>query len=239
MTVFILKIIAYFFMFVDHIKFAFPSTYNDFTLYFGRIAFPIFVFCTVEGYKHTKDFTKYAIRLLIFAILSQIPFSLFNSLPTLNQPDHLNVIFTLAIGVIALKCWDEIPNNFFKILSVVLLGAFAEYLKTDYGFWGVFFIFIIYIGDTSKINLALSYLSAVLIKYAVRLIYWEEIKNIKLDYAYTFKMCACTLIPIIFILLYNGKSGTKKLNKFFYYIYPIHLLLFWLFSPYTFNLLNL
>lgn len=239
MTIFALKLIAYFFMIVDHVKYAFPSLNNDFTLYFGRIAFPLFVFFAVEGYKHTKNYWKYVGRLIIFAIITQIPFSLFNSLPTLNQPENLNVLFTLTLGIVSIKVWDDAPNYFVKIISFIILASFAEYFKTDYGFWGVFLILLVYLCSDTKIHILLGYAFGILLKYAIRIIYWEEIKHLKLNYDYISRMCICSLVPAIIIMLYNGKSGTKKLNKLFYWIYPVHLLLFWLLSPYTFNLLGL
>ena len=76
MTSFTLKIIALITMFIDHSGYVFAGNFS-FCNFIGRIAFPIFAFQISEGYKHTKNLKKYFLRLGIFALISQIPFSLF------------------------------------------------------------------------------------------------------------------------------------------------------------------
>ena len=88
MSSFVIKIIAIISMIFDHASDAIIGHFSFFNL-IGRIAFPLFCFQLVNGFKHTKNIYKYMLRLIIFGIISQIPFSIFiyfysGSFTTLN-----------------------------------------------------------------------------------------------------------------------------------------------------------
>lgn len=78
---------------------------NDWLTCIGRISFPIFAFLIVEGYFHTQNLKKYVCRLLLFAILSEIPFNLAMG-SRVFYPIHQNVLwsFLISLGFIH---WNE------------------------------------------------------------------------------------------------------------------------------------
>lgn len=232
MSIFLLKIVAVFFMVVDHIKYAFPFCVNQLTLYFGRIAFPLFCFAIVQGYIHTHDLKKYLTRLIIAGFVSEIPYLLFNSLPTI-QLINLNIMWTLALGIIALMMYDYFKKGLTGIISVLAIGIVANISKVDYGFFGVLLIFSFYIFKDNKFKTLIASSLVVSGKYLFRFLI------LKFEFSdFLIKNWICTLIPLFIVLLYNGKKG-PSLKWFFYIFYPIHFIILWLLSPYTFNLLNI
>jgi len=141
MSTFTLKIIAFVTMFIDHFAVVLfrtsglvRMTKDLQTVYLvlrgiGRLAFPIFGFLIVEGVLHTKSRWRYALRLLIFALISEIPFNValfgvktfrevlsaqpavlfsftkegFQSWVHLFSGTHQNVDFTLLFGLIVVS----------------------------------------------------------------------------------------------------------------------------------------
>lgn len=226
MSIFTLKLIAVFFMIVDHVKYALPSCNNQFTLYFGRIAFPIFAFCAVQGYLHTHDLQKYFKRLIIAGIISEPTYLMFNSLPTLQRMD-LNIMFVLILGLIAIRAYEFYGKNLAGFVAVIITAIISEASYVDYGAFGVLLIFSFYIFHDSKIKTLLASTAVVCGKYLYRILI------IGVGFTeYPIKNWICTLIPLLIVLLYNGKKG-PGMKWFFYIFYPVHFLILWLISPYT------
>lgn len=210
---FTLKIIAIIFMLCDHFGDAILKPFSFFNV-LGRIAFPIFAFQLTEGYIHTKNLKKYFKRLIIFAIISQIPFMLFSS--TFTSRFSLNIFFTLFIGLFAIYIYDKSHNKFLGILVTIFLCALAQLIKTDYGALGVCIIMIFYIFKDKKIWMCLLYLLSCLLKYLPYLLAYN------FHYIYMLLLLG-TASSIFFIILYNGKQG-KKVKYLLYAFYPLHML---------------
>ncbi len=230
MTSFVLKIIAMVTMLIDHIGHAYFKRINWMNL-IGRIAFPIFAFQISEGYVHTKNLKRYFLRLFLFALISQIPFMLFDS--THTNAIKLNVFFTLFIGLLAIFIYDKFIHTKFKItqnervtyivkqvigiLIVILLGIVSQTCLFDYGFFGVAIIFLFYLFKNNKLAMAISYITACILKYSIQIIlYGYNVWYVLLG--------IFTAFPIVFICLYNRKQG-KKVKYLLYFFYPVHLLI--------------
>ena len=116
----------------------------------GRVAFPIFAFMAVEGYFHTHDLKKYTLRLLLFALLSEIPFDLMYG-GTWFYPVHQNVIWTLLLGILGVHLMETVrkkQKTWMYLLVSALVVAAGAVLGTlgmvDYYGTGVLTVFIFY-----------------------------------------------------------------------------------------------
>lgn len=228
MNAFVLKIIACFTMFIDHVGYIVFDGHSSWFNYVGRLAFPIFAFQISEGYIYTHDVKKYLLRLILFAFISQIPFLLFHSI--INNEPGLNVIFTLFLGLIAIIIYDKY-NKFVGVFSAIIFGIIAHFLNSDYSFYGVGITFLFYVFNKNKCLLAISFIIATLMQYSyLILVYYnygfEFLKNVFIIYLPYF---ICTIFSIIIILCYNKKKGPST-KYFFYLFYPLHMILVYILS---------
>lgn len=201
-----LKIIAVISMIIDHVgAVLFPQVLI--LRMIGRLAFPIFCFCLVEGFRHTSDFKRYLRLMLSFAFISEVPFDM-AFYGTFPSNGHQNIFFTLSTGLIVIYFFEKY-RKIKTYLGATALGLgvlAAEFLNFDYGYMGILMILGFYalgiIEDRNK---------KAIIVLCIALI------NFTGFYVQAFAVLA--LIPIYF---YNGKRGIN-LKYVFYLVYPIHL----------------
>lgn len=226
----VLHILAMVFMLCDHLWGTIVPG-NDWLTCIGRLAFPIFAFLLVEGYFHTKDLKKYALRLLLFALLSEIPFNLAMG-SRLFYPIHQNVLwsFLISLGLIHLnerakqtgKLWLRILTGCGTILLACLLGLLT---MVDYHHAGILTVLVFYFFRGRKWwqflgqLLGLWYLNVeVLSGFTYEFHLWETtVSLVRQGFA---------LLALVPIWLYRGKQGhhSKVFQYICYGFYPVHLL---------------
>ena len=232
MTAFVLKIIALICMIIDHTAYVFPMYFPEYFRVIGRLAFPLYVFLIAEGCRHTRSMKKYLFRLALFALISEIPFDLaFNQnffLPIdINFINDTNIFYTLFLGVLcvyALQIFKEKIPKFALALSVPVTAAamfLAYLLETDYGAFGVAFIFLMYITPRKIPQLIVM---AVCCCYEV-LPFLDFAKYYGYIHPMTFPMLGALLFTVPLAAFYYGRRG-PGMKWLFYIFYPAHLLIF-------------
>jgi len=218
-----LKLVAILSMVADHCAFFFlqhdTQTYEVMRC-FGRIAFPVFAFLIAEGFHYTHSRRRYLVTLLVFAFVSEIPWLLLN-----GYCSGHNVMFTLAVGVIALEVFDKLINR--KLLAITLitiLSLIAERYNFDYGWRGVWMIVVFYMFQlrANPIKDRKSYNFTPL---------FPLYPFFQVLFAFPLMMHYGTvgaLLASATILLYNDERGFIKGKAAKYAFYPAHLFVIWL-----------
>ena len=171
----------------------------------GRVAFPIFLFLLVQGFIHTHDRRKYALRLFLFACLSELPFNQAVD-RTLFSFTHQNVFWTLFAGFLMMwllekiQC-SELPRWAALLADLLVVAAtclIVTVCRTDYSYHGILSLLLLYLFRYNK-GMALP------------------------TGAFSFAWEPAAILAFLPIALYNGEKGRAP-KYFFYAFYPIHLL---------------
>ena len=204
-----LKYIAFLSMLIDHTNKAliYPNlnggrlnTVSNIFDIIGRIAFPIFAFLLVEGFFKTRSRTKYLATLLVFGVISEVPFDLFTT-KQFFEPNWNNIMFTLALMLVTIwmidvlkKKMEKFPKILWFLLSFVILALMcliAAILSLDYDCHDIF--------------------------------HGRELIAIPFNFLSMYKE-PWALLGFGLVLTYNGERG--KQNKLINYLfYPVHLLI--------------
>ncbi len=223
----VLRLTAMAFMLLDHTRVIAPEG-NAWMNYVGRLAFPIFAFQISEGFIHTSDFKKYLLRLLGFAVISEIPFNVFCSSQWLF-PQYQNVLFTFALSLIALWLVDRakkeptLPKTAGADIGVAVIVFLAELLKVDYGGAGIVIVVAFYLfrGFPFAFLLQLATMFTVFVFFYPGRTVFFKIQ----DFIFSIPVQSFSLFSLLPIWLYNGKKGRAGvlLKYASYGFYPIHI----------------
>ena len=201
-------------MLIDHVNKAliYPNLNGGILLHIsdlfdilGRIAFPLFAFFIVEGYFKTRNRKKYLLNLLLFGVISEVPFDMFTS-ATFFNPRFNNVMFSLALCLITIGIIDvlktKMPHILWYFISLIIIAVMclvAMFLAVDYDYHAIIIVYLLYVlYNKPVLSVILGYLSIIKELWA--------------------------FLGFGFILMYNGERGkqSKILN---YCFYPVHLLI--------------
>lgn len=205
-------------MIIDHAGLAlFPSV--GLFRCVGRVAFPLYCFLLVQGFMHTRSVRRYGRRLLLFALLSEVPFDLL-IFGRLSSPMEQNVLFSLLFGLMALYACRALSTRPMQAWIVcITLATSAMALRLSFGWLSVALCLSFYYTRESRLHTALV-AGGVLLLYTSSLF----LSGVTLSWVLTSLCAPLSLVPI---LLYSGKPGPRVpwLSFLFYAAYPAHLLL--------------
>lgn len=187
----------------------------------GRLSFTLYCFLLVEGFHHTSSKRKYLQRLLLFALISEIPYDLAVS-GHIFDPSQTNVFLTLALGFTMMSLihtyMEKSPISRIKrpiiyaiseqtvsILICCIFMFLASILNTDYGYMGIFAIYILFKLPSKPVIATL-------------------LATLGLSINVANPVQVASLLSTIPIYLYNGQKGNVRNRYFFYVFYPAHLL---------------
>ena len=225
-----LRVLAMLTMLLDHM-WATVIPGNFWMTCVGRLAFPIFAFQIAEGFFHTSDRRGYVRRLLITALIAEIPFDLVQG-GTVLYPFHQNTIFTLLLGLWAVSIIDTAradptPRKWLqcsgKLLGIWLLALIG---MVDYGWKGVATVVVFYLFRNFR-GAHLCQLAAMIVLHSLLM---EGQVFPLFGGAYSLPVQSIAILALIPIWLYNGKRGFggKAFQYAAYGFYPLHLIVLYL-----------
>ena len=202
----------------------------------GRIAFPIFAFQIVMGYRKTHDLKKYILRLLLFAVISEIPYKWMLWLGSKDIQltfSYWNVYWTFILGLIVLQLLkkDKI-KAIYKALIILAICVLFSIVYVDYSIYGIglmiayYYLFPFKDVETKDRREKGIYLTVILACLAMIFIAFINIRSnafapIDILANYGIFTFAGSVIPF----LSNGKKGlsNKAIKWMFYIYYPLHI----------------
>jgi len=235
----LLKLIAITTMLIDHLGArVFPGIIE--LRYIGRLAFPIFAYCIAVGCVYTRSIGKYALRIIIMAILVQPLYALamrdFKTIDYLFDnyrfgyglfsyfyfdAGNVNIFFSLVMGI--LMIWSIKEKNVIAAVTVAL-SIFLIQTRLDYGWQGIVMMLLFYIFIEVPV--------AAIASVTVLMIYMGSpgfFTRWNFQY-YTPQIYALAALPFICWRMNTG----IKINKYvFYAFYPAHMLLIYLILTYN------
>ena len=213
-----MKTLAVLCMLMDHIGFLFFPEEIIWRI-IGRLAMPIFAFSMARGARYTRSMNRYMKKILLFALISQIPFWWMEKLAygTSFLSLHFNIGFTflVALGIIALLQEGEHENKLLgigKIVMIVMLLVSADLLHLDYGSYGVLVVLLCYKVGGDKQSSWILWVGYTMLTY---------LSYLSSSSMFLLQEIGVLAFAIIFVL---QDVSEKRIGRFFYIFYPAHMI---------------
>jgi len=190
------------------------------------IAPPVMFFFVADGFRYTRSRKKYAVRLFIFACITQIPFTIMWG-PIVGWWGA-NVMFTLFFSLLVLCVWESSLKLWQRIALIVLLNIVPVALMSEWMIFGPMTVLGLHIFRDRPKTRAIWYAAVWAVYLGISSVpsLITDFKPIRLEVTlvHTFDFAAAYLLMTVF---YNGKKGRyPTFSKWFFYIfYPAHIVL--------------
>ncbi|MCL2007299.1 MAG: conjugal transfer protein TraX [Treponema sp.] len=199
------------------------------------ITFPIMAFFVTEGFRRTSNIKRYMLRLLVFGLIAQLPYTLAMGIYTLN------IIFSILVGLICLALYEKlyVQGNKRALFVITFIAILLVSMVTIEGaLFGPLMIFLYHVIKNEKrrrtiplISWFIMMLVSNLATRAVMGMGMEEMDAIlgtagrlaQLEVLMSqypiFSIGALLIIPLLWA--YNGERG-RRAKFLFYTFYPAH-----------------
>lgn len=184
----------------------------------GRVAFPIYCFLLAEGAAHSRNSKRYGLRLLIAAVLSEIPYDL--AIYGTITWRHQSVMITLLLGFLMLEVMKRCPRLLQRLLVIAPFAWLTQWMNTDYGAEGIFVIALFALARRLPHRAVWQFFGLWCIFSPSHLMALNWLGGFSVTIQ---ELAAFAVVPI---MLYDGRKATKSkvIQWVFYLFYPAHLL---------------
>lgn len=181
----------------------------------------------VEGFQYTHSKKNYAIRLAIFALVSEIPYCLAFTNNGLLEFRELNMLFTLLICFAILVVVEKVSNKVIRTVCILILILFSS--VCDWAFLAPIFTLLFLWSKGSKSKTGWAFIISMLLFGGLNFAGGLGRFSMEINLIYALgSMMGIVLAGIVIVIFYNGRrieKGSVFSKWFFYWFYPVHLLL--------------
>ena len=213
----LLKWLALLCMVLDHLRYVGLSL--DGLYVPGRLAFPWFCLAIAANLHRVQNAPvsgRYLGWLLLFSVISEVPYRLF-----IDDADTLNVLPTLALGLLVARGWQQktLFDRGLALIALAIAGVFSTHLM--FGFFGVLLPLAMLLVFRRP-----WYFGVLPGLVCVAANQWQVLLNSDTLVA-KLGLAACLIAPLagLFLLRHGQSASPPAMRRWAYSLYPLHFLL--------------